>query len=308
MRQAFIDTVMELAPSREDLHLITADTGFTILEKFRGLYPDRYLNVGIAEAAMVGTAAGLALAGKQVFCYTIVPFATMRCFEQIRVDLCYQNLPVKLVGVGQGLTYGTAGATHHAIEDIAIMRALPNMTVICPGDPSETARAVRASLDLPGPCYIRIGKSGEPSVHGEGDYDFRIGKGCVLRKGSGLALLATSNMVEPALRVAEQLAVTGPAPEVVSLHTIKPLDRDLLRELAGRCRVFATLEEHTLVGGLGSAVAEAVVDEALPIRVVRFGIPDCYAPVAGSQRYLRELFGLSEEQIVARIRKEWKRS
>jgi len=304
VRRGFIETVMELAAEREDICLVTADTGFTILEKFRDAHPQRYLNVGIAEAAMIGVAAGLALAGKQAFCYTIVPFVTMRCFEQIRVDLCYQNLPVKLVGVGQGLTYGTAGATHHAIEDIALMRALPNMTVICPGGPRETAAAVKASLDLEGPCYIRIGKSGEPPVHPEGDFDFKLGRGCILRPGSGPALLATSNMVEPALRAADSLAAAGYDPVVVSMHTIKPLDRALLADLAKRCSLLVTLEEHSLIGGLGSAVAEAVADDQLPVRLLRFGIPDCYAPVAGSQAYLRNIFGLSVEQLSRRIQEE----
>ncbi|HOO78373.1 MAG TPA: transketolase C-terminal domain-containing protein [bacterium] len=304
MRQGFIRTVMDLAAEREDVYLVTADTGFTILERFRERYPDRYLNVGIAEAAMVGVAAGLALSGKRVFCYTIVPFATMRCFEQIRVDLCYQKLPVALVGVGQGLTYGTAGATHHAIEDIAVMRALPGMTVICPGDALETARAVRASLELDGPCYIRIGKSGEPPVHESEDFEFEIGKGCLLRPGRGLALIATSNMVEPALRVAEALAAAGEDPAVVSMHTVKPLDRGLLEELSRTCPLLATMEEHSLIGGLGSAVAEAVVDGNLPVKVVRFGIPDTYAPVAGSQDYLRELLGFSPAHVAARLKEE----
>ncbi len=304
MRQAFINTLMELAERDDSIYLLTGDAGFTILERFRDRFPGRYYNVGIAEAAMIGLAAGLAMSGKTVFVYSIVPFVTMRCFEQVRIDLCYQNLPVKLVGVGQGVTYGTAGATHHAIEDIAVMRALPNMTVICPGGPIETKKAVAASLDLTGPCYIRLGKSGEPTVHKSEDIDFAIGRGIRVRKGEGVALVATSNMVPTAVATAELLEKEGWKPEVISMHTVKPIDRELLAETARRCPLIATLEEHNLIGGLGSAVAEVILADNLHARLITFGIPDTYAPVAGSQEYLRELFGLTPSQIEAVIRGE----
>jgi transketolase len=306
MRQAFINTLMELAEKDDSIYLLTGDAGFTILEKFRDRFPGRYYNVGIAEAAMIGLAAGLAMSGKTVFVYSIVPFVTMRCFEQVRVDLCYQNLPVKLVGVGQGVTYGTAGATHHAIEDIAVMRALPNMTVICPGGPVETKKAVAASLDLPGPCYIRLGKSGEPTVHKSEDIPFTIGRGIRVREGEGVALIATSNMVPTADEVAGLLEKEGWKPEVISMHTVKPIDRELLAATAGRCPLIATLEEHNLIGGLGSAAAEVILADRLPARLITFGIPDTYAPVAGSQEYLRELFGLLPEQVSSVIREELK--
>lgn len=304
MRQAFINTLMELAERDDSIYLLTGDAGFTILERFRDRFPGRYYNVGIAEAAMIGLAAGLAMSGKTVFVYSIVPFVTMRCFEQVRVDLCYQNLPVKLVGVGQGVTYGTAGATHHAIEDIAVMRALPNMTVICPGGPIETKKAVAASLNLTGPCYIRLGKSGEPTVHQSEDIDFAIGRGIRVRKGVGVALVATSNMVPTAVAAADLLEKEGWKPEVISMHTVKPIDRELLAETARRCPLIATLEEHNLIGGLGSAVAEVILADNLHARLITFGIPDTYAPVAGSQEYLRELFGLTPSQIEAVIRGE----
>ncbi len=304
MRHAFINTLMDLAERDDSICLLTGDAGFTILERFRDRFPGRYYNVGIAEAAMIGLAAGLAMSGKTVFVYSIVPFVTMRCFEQVRVDLCYQNLPVKLVGVGQGVTYGTAGATHHAIEDIAIMRALPNMTVICPGGPIETKKAVAASLGLEGPCYIRLGKSGEPTVYEDEDIPFQIGRGIRVREGKGVALVATSNMVPTAAAVAQLLAEDGRKPEVISMHTVKPIDRKLLQETAARCSLIATLEEHNLIGGLGSAVAEVILADRLPARLITFGIPDTYAPVAGSQEYLRELFGLSPRQVAAVVREE----
>lgn len=304
MRHAFINTLMELAERDGSICLLTGDAGFTILERFRDRFPDRYYNVGIAEAAMIGLAAGLAMSGKTVFVYSIVPFITMRCFEQVRIDLCYQNLPVKLIGVGQGVTYGTAGATHHAIEDIAIMRALPNMTVICPGGPIETKKAVAASMELAGPCYIRLGKSGEPTVHKSEDIPFAIGRGIRIREGKMVALVATSNMVPTAAVVAELLEQEGWEPEVISMHTVKPIDRRLLADIASRCSLIATLEEHTLIGGLGSAIAEVILADRLPVRLLTFGIPDTYALVAGSQEYLRGLFGLLPEQIAAVVREE----
>lgn len=302
MRKAFINSLYRLAERDEKIHLLTADTGFTILEKFREDFPDRYLNLGIAEAAMIGVSAGLALSGKTVFCYTIVPFVTMRCFEQIRIDLCYQNLPVKLVGVGQGWTYGSAGATHHAIEDIAVMRALPNMTVICPGDPIETGKAVEESLKLKGPCYIRLGKSGEPRIHKDDKIDFKIGKGIRIKKGERVALIATSNMLPVAAEAAELLEGEGLHPELISMHTVKPIDRELLRQIAPACSWFATLEEHSVIGGLGSAVGDVILEENLPVRLIKFAIPDQYPQLVGSQSYLREVFGLSPGQIFTQIK------
>jgi len=304
MRRAFINTLMKLAEKDDSIYLLTGDTGFTILEEFADRFPGRYYNVGISEAAMIGVAAGLAMSGKTVFAYTIVPFITMRCFEQVRVDLCYQNLPVKLVGVGQGVTYGTAGATHHAIEDIAIMRALPNMTVICPGGPIETKKAVEESLKLTGPCYIRMGKSGEPTVHSGEDIQFTIGKGIRVQEGERVALIATSNMVPVAAEAADRLREKGLNPEVISMHTVKPIDRELLIECSGRCSLFATLEEHNVIGGLGSAVGDVILEENLPVRLIKFAIPDVYAPVVGSQQYLRERFGLTPGQVFLRIQKE----
>lgn len=304
MRRAFIKTLLKLAEENQDIYLLTGDAGFTILEEFRQRYPERYLNVGIAEAAMIGIAAGLALSDKCVFCYSIVPFVTMRCFEQVRIDLCYQKLPVKLIGVGQGVTYGTAGATHHAIEDIAVMRALPNMTVICPGDPLETEKAVTESLKLEGPCYIRLGKSGEPSAHDPARLDFIIGRGIRIKRGESIALISAGNMLSVARDVWGRLSEEGFNPELVSMHTVKPLDRDLIGDLSRRCRIIATLEEHNIIGGLGSAVGDVILEEELPVKLLKFGIPDIFAAEVGDQNHLRELFGISPEQVFSRLKGE----
>ena len=178
MRKAFVNKLTQLVNKNKDIYLLTGDLGFSVFDEFKNNFHDNYLNVGVSESNMIGMAAGLALAGKQVFVYSIIPFVTLRCLEQIRNDLCYQRLPVKIIGVGEGLSYGTAGATHHALEDIAIMSALPEMTVIAPGDPKEVECAVANSLELKGPCYIRLGKTGEPILHKKG-FSFEIGKAII---------------------------------------------------------------------------------------------------------------------------------
>lgn len=307
MRGTFINSVMRLAEKDERIYLLTGDAGFTILERFIEKFPGRYLNVGIAEANLIGVAAGLALSGKTVFCYSIIPFVTMRCFEQVRVDLCYQKLPVKLVGVGEGVTYGTAGATHHAIEDIAIMRALPNMTVICPGDPFEMENAVESSLSLSGPCYIRLGKSGEAKIHSSSEIGFTLGRGIKIREGEGAVVISTGNMLPAAAEVCRKLSERGFQPGLTSMHTVKPIDRDLIQALPARYRLVATLEEHNVIGGLGSALGDVILEEQLPLRLVKFAIPDRYASVAGSQEYLRKDFGLSVDAILSRLEAEMRR-
>jgi transketolase len=309
MRRALAETLTELVTEGRPVHVLTADTGFHVFDDFQKRFPDRYLNVGVAESAMVALAAGLARAGRRVFTYGIVPFVTMRCFEQIRLDLCYPleaGLPVTIVGVGGGLTYGPAGTTHHAIEDIAVMRALPNMTVVCPGDGAEVRAAVRASLDLAGPCYLRLGKTGEPAVHAGEIEGFAIGRGVRLQTGGDVALIATGNMLPVAAEACDLLAGRGVEATLVSMHTVKPIDRALVAELAGGCRMIATVEEHSIVGGLGEAVAGVLADSPVPAgraaaRLRRFALPDAYAHEAGSQAYFRRRHGLTAEQIADAI-------
>ena len=305
MRKALLKALFEHMRRDVSLHLLTADTGFHVFDAFQREFADRYLNVGIAEACMIGVAAGLALNGKRVMVYGIVPFVTLRCFEQIRCDLCSQMLPVTVVGVGEGLTYGPAGPSHHAVEDIAVMCALPGMTVVCPGDPVEVTHAVEAIMRLEGPCYLRLGKSGEPRVHDEEGFPsgsrFEIGKGIRMRKGREIAVIATGNMLPTACEVSTMLAQRGRNPELISMHTVKPIDRELIIDAAARCGTLVTLEEHSVIGGLGSRVSQVVTDEGLGVRVRQFGIPDTFAHEAGSQAYLRQQYGLTAEQIVGRL-------
>ncbi|MBU0480939.1 MAG: transketolase [Proteobacteria bacterium] len=301
MRQAFLKTLIECLAVDPAILLLTSDTGFHVFDDFQREYPENYLNVGISEAAMIGIAAGLALAGRKVMTYAIAPFATFRCLEQIRVDLCCQKLPVMVVGVGAGLTYGPAGPTHHTIEDIAVMKALPNMTVFCPGDPWETEAAVRAGLALDGPCYLRLGKSSEPLVHQQPPA-FRVGEGILLRPGTDLAILATGTMLAAAVEVADRLKGQGISAELISMPTVKPIDRRLIGEAVERFPLLVTMEEHSLLGGFGSAVADTMLESGLAsTRLLKFGIPDVYCDVAGSQEYLRAKYGLDPESMTTRI-------
>jgi transketolase len=255
----------------------------------------------VAEANMTGLAAGMALSGKIVFTYSIGNFPTMRCLEQIRNDVCYHDANVKIVCVGGGFSYGSMGATHHAIEDLAVMRAIPNISVVAPGDPVETRGATRAVVAHPGPCYLRLGKAGEPTVHA-GPVDFRLGKAIRLRDGSDVTLISTGGMLQTAVKAADRLAAANIRARVVSMHTLKPLDTDevvaALRETGG----LFTLEEHSVIGGLGGAVAEVVAESNLPrIPFKRLGMPSIFSPHMGSQEYMLAQHGLSDESVAAAI-------
>ncbi|MHA1409547.1 MAG: transketolase family protein [Candidatus Odinarchaeia archaeon] len=298
MRTAFINTLMDLAEKDNRIFLLTGDLGFSVLEKFQRKFPDRFFNMGVAEQNMIGVATGLALSGKVVFVYSIIPFVTMRCFEQVRNDVCYQNQNVKIVGIGSGLSYGSAGPTHHAITDIAIMRALPNMIVVCPGDPLETEMAIKLATKHLGPVYIRLGRSREPKVHTNLDIsDFEIGKGLVMRDGKDITLIATGNLLYSVQVVADRLLSKGIDIRLISMHTVKPIDRDCILESARKTNAIFAIEEHSIIGGLGSAVAEVLAESPNSVFFRRFGIPDTFASVVGSQAYLRERVSLSVNKI-----------
>ncbi|MFA5026830.1 MAG: transketolase C-terminal domain-containing protein, partial [Candidatus Methylomirabilota bacterium] len=301
MRNAFAAAITALAAEDPRIVLLSGDIGNRLFDAFKERQANRFFNCGVAEANMVSVAAGMALCGLRPVTYTIASFMTTRCFEQIRVDVCYHHLPVVIVGVGAGLAYATNGGTHHTLEDIAILRALPEMTVVCPADSSEVRLAVREALACRGPVYLRLGKKGERPVHATPPA-FRLGEGIVLRRGTNVCLLGTGNMVATALDVAERLAAAGQSAEVVSLHTVKPLDEALLGRVCAEFPVIATLEEHSVLGGLGGAVAEWQADRpALTSRLLRFGTADRFLHEAGGQEHCRDLFGLSSEKILARI-------
>lgn len=287
MRTTFIQTLCDVAARDERVWLLTADLGFSVLEPFRDRFPDRYVNVGVAEQNMIGIAAGLARCGKTVFVYSIANFPTFRCLEQIRVDVCYHEGNVKVVSVGGGFTYGSQGYTHHGIEDLAILRALPGMTVVAPGDPIETRLATEALAARRGPAYLRLGKAKEPVVH-PSIPPFEIGKAIVVRPGRDVTLVSTGGMLKETVSVAGRLAAAGVEARVLSMHTVKPLDADAVLRAARETGGLVTVEEHSVTGGLGSAVADVLATAgARPGFFRKYGVPDEVYHRVGSQDYMR---------------------
>jgi len=303
MRKAFINKLLELAEENENIFLLCGDLGFSILEKFKDKFPKRFLNMGVAEQNMIGVAAGLALSGKTVFVYSIIPFLTMRCFEQIRNDLCYQNLNVKLIGVGEGLSYGSAGATHHSLCDIAIMRALPNMKIFVPGDHFETERVAEIAVSSQGPAYIRLGKSHEPEIYLEPPH-FNISEGIVLRNGDDITIFTMGNMLYNSKLAVDKLSERNIDARLISMPTIKPFDKNIISKAAKETKAIFTIEEHSLIGGLGSIVAEVLAESEDKILFKKIALPDKFCNEIGSQEYLREKKGLSVTKIVDYILKE----
>lgn len=296
MRVAFVNTLFDLAKKDKNILLLTGDLGYSVLESYMEELPRQFLNMGVAEQNMAGVAAGMAMEEKTPFIYSIVPFTTMRNFEQIRNDICYQNLNVKIVGTGAGFSYGPYGHTHHGLEDVGILRTLPNLTIFSPADPIETAFVTKKAVAIKGPVYIRLGKAGEPKVH-SGKPRLVIGKGTIITDGEDIALLATGTMVYRALQVSEKLYKLGLRAQVISIHTIKPFDTKLVLNLVKKTKPIFTLEEHSIIGGLGSAVAEVLAENGLSTIFRRIGVLDRFTKVIGNQEYMRRANGLSVGQI-----------
>mgnify|MGYP001578487234 FL=1 len=300
MRVAFVNTLFEMAKKDKRIMLLTGDLGFSVFEKYIKELPKQYLNMGVAEQNMTGVAAGMAMEGEIPVIYSIVPFATMRNFEQIRNDICYQNLNVKIVGVGAGFSYGPYAHTHHGLEDIGILRTLANLIILCPGDPIEVALATKAMLNHVGPVYLRLGKAGEPNIH-KSIPSFKIGKGILIEDGKDLTIIATSTFLQRAWEVASSLKEKGLSVKLISMHTIKPLDAQITLESARKTPAIFTMEEHSIIGGLGSAVAEVLAENKIGIIFKRVGVPDRFSKVIGNQEYMRQENGLSIDQIVEQI-------
>jgi len=301
MRNAFASELTALAKADSRVVFCSGDIGNRLFDSFKESCPDRFYNCGVAEANMVGVAAGMASCGLRPIVYTITPFVTTRCLEQIRVDICYHNLPVIIVGVGSGLSYASLGATHHSCEDIAFLRALPGMTVVCPGDSMEVRAVLRAALKQNGPVYIRLGKKGEPVIHKDVP-SLTLGQAIVMREGSDVCVLSTGNMLPIGVEVVDKMVQAGANPQLVSFHTVKPLDEKALRDAFSRFRTVVTLEEHSLIGGFGAAVAEWLADQPpQKARLCRIGTHDQFFHEAGEQEYARERLGLTCESILHKI-------
>jgi transketolase len=301
MRDAFAKELLRLADADERVVMLSGDIGNRLFDGFKSRHPSRFFNCGVAEANMMGVAAGMATCGLRPVVYTIVPFVTTRCLEQIRVDVCYHNVPVTIVGVGGGLSYAGLGATHHSCEDIAFLRVLPHMKVICPGDAMETKLALRAALAQDSPAYIRIGKKGEPVVHAN-EPDFAIGQAIEVRGGTDAALISTGNMLPVAIEAASLLGDLGISTSVVSMHTVKPLDEQCLSQMFARYSLVVTIEEHSRLGGLGGAVAEWLADQTpRKAKLFRVGTSDDFLHEGGDQEHARRVLGLNAESIARAV-------
>jgi len=304
MRKTFIDTLTEISRLDENVMCIIGDTGFSVFEEYEKEFGSRFVNVGIAEQNFVSFGAGLAAMGMKPFIYNVVSFMVYRAFEQIELDVAYQNNPVVLVGVGGGHAYGTAGPTHHGYFDIAMMTQLPNMTVMCPADPVEMRAVMYAAYHCNTPVYIRIGRSVDPVIH-TGKIDFQVGKAIKMKEGNDVAIFATGTMVKDALVVTKELEVEGIKCDLYSMPTVKPIDTDTIMEVAGRCQSIYTIEEHSTQGGLGDAVGRVLLDKNLRnVKLCRIGFPDCFAPVTGTREYLNAQYGMDIESIKEQIKKD----
>ena len=306
-RGAFGKAMLYLGDTRSDLVVVTADlSDATRVTEFRNRFPEKFFNIGIAEQNMVGIASGLALAGKTVFATTFAAFAAMRCCEQLRTDMGYQKANVKLVGADAGVVMGTLGNTHYAVEDISIVRAMPYVVILSPADGLEIVKATLAAAEYNGPVYIRLtGARNNPIVYSE-DYDFEIGKAVTIREGRDAALFATGAMVAKALSAADILKNKGVAARVVDIHTIKPLDTEVIRKAVKETGLVVTVEEHSILGGLGAAVAEVMAEEGNAPRLVRMGLPDSFGPIGTYDEQL-ERYGLTDVNIADTVMKNLKR-
>ena len=308
MRQAALDMVHEIARHDERVVFIGSDLGVGTLAKFRAEMPGRFFMEGVAEQNIIGVAAGLAMEGFVPYVNTIATFLTRRCFEQVAVDLCLHNLPVRLIANGGGVVYAPLGPTHLAIEDMAILRALPNMTVVAPSDAVEMRRLIPATLDHPGPVYIRLGKGGDPVVARE-DESFGIGRAILKRAPGRVGMIATGVMTERCLRAAELLASRKISVGVLHCHTVKPLDHEAVRNFARGLHLLVTVEEHVATGGLGSAVVDSLLTAGDPVpAALRLSLPDAFPHHYGSQDDLLGLAGLQPEGIAERVAKAVKGS
>ena len=301
MRDTFVRTLIDIAKEDKNVHLITGDLGFGVLKPFWEQLPDQFTNAGIAEQNMTSFAAGLALQGKAVFTYSIGNFPTLRCLEQIRNDCAYHNANVKIVCVGGGFVYGSLGMSHHATEDLAIMRALPDVTVLAPGDLVEAECATRAIYQHQGTCYLRLGRGGEKRIHEKID-DFQIGKAIKIKNGEKVAIFSTGAIFDEVVDAIQSMEEHSINPALYTFPTVKPIDRAAIEQCAEQYDLIVTVEEHNIIGGFGSAVSEVLAELPGPrARILKIGLDDRYSSIVGSQKYLRDVYGMSAEKIVKRV-------
>ena len=301
MRTTFVKTLIELAKGNRNIELITGDLGFGVLKPYYEQCPDQFTNAGIAEQNMTTVAAGMALEGKCVFTYSIGNFPTLRCVEQIRNDCAYHNANVKVVCVGGGFVYGSLGMSHHATEDMAVLRALPDVVVMAPADYVEAEACTRALAKYEGTAYLRLGRGGEKRIH-ERIEDFQIGKALKVRDGERIALFSTGGIAEEVMDAYKELVKKGYNSAFYTFPTIKPIDADLIKDISKDFDIIVTIEEHNIVGGFGSAVAEVMAEmRKKKAFLFRLGINDEYCVTVGDQKYLRSHYGMGSKEIIEKI-------
>lgn len=298
MRTAYLDKLYELAGRDQNVFALISDNGAIVYDKFRKDFATQYINVGIAEASMIGMAAGMASRGKIPFAYTIGSFLAYRVLEFIRNDVALQKQNVKIVGTGAGMVYSALGPTHHTTEDLGILRTIPNLTIFSPASPLDVRKIVQASYELIGPVYIRLGTNKEPEIY-SADYDFVVGKGVTLRAGNDLTFICTGSIINDVLAVAELLAQDNIQARVINIHTIKPLDQEIINQAARETKKIITVEEHNIIGGLGSAVAEVLAEANISVKFERLGLKDKFATGYGTHQDIKMANGLGQKEIYA---------
>lgn len=308
MRNAFADELTKLTKKNKNIYLLSGDIGNRLFDNYKKIAGDRFKNCGVAEQNMTGVAAGLAMSGFQPITYTIAPFCTTRCLEQIKIDIAYHNLPVIVVSVGAGLSYAGLGPTHHSCEDIAFLSSIPNMTVVCPSDPIEVRYALREALKLKKPTYIRLGKKGEPNIN-KTKINFKIGKQLIIKKGKNICLISTGNILPIVMQLSKKLEQEGISSEVINMHTIKPLDKLGLRRNFRKHKFVFSFEEHSEIGGLGSTISSWLVKNNIKKNnFFYFGTKDIFYKKSGSQSYARDQLGLSlsylYKEVIKKIHKK----
>ena len=306
MRNSFAKSLTKLSKKNKKIILLAGDIGNKLFDNFKQINNNKFFNCGVAESNMTGIAAGLAKEGFRPITYTITPFNTLRCLEQIKIDICYPKLPVIIVGTGAGLSYSSLGATHHSLDDISIMRTLPNMNVVCPSDPIEVSYALESALKIKGPTYIRLGKKGEPVINKK-NINFQIGKINKIKPGKDICILSVGNIMKVSFECLRALEENKISTELVSFHTIKPLDKDYIKK-AFKKKLVVCIEEHSCIGGAGSAILEFCNTNSInSSKLMIFGAPDQFLSKTGSQHQARKTIGLTSQIIVGKIKKKLKK-
>lgn len=302
MRNAFTKKLTEIALKNKDVILITNDAPTPHFLEFQKKVPQRFINAGLAEQHMTGMAAGLALSGKIPVTYSIVPFVMMRCYEQVRDDICYQNVNAKIIGIGAGIVYSTLGGTHTPIEDISLARGLPNLTIVTPADLLEAEKVAEAIFKIKGPVYVRLSRTGEPAVY-EKDYKFEIGKGVYLSRGKDITVIGYGSILHRVKQASKELKKEGIGAEVINLHTIKPLDEASIYQSIKKTGAVVTIEEHGSIGGLKSIIAEILVGRELKVPFKAISLDHQFLTNYGKQTDILDMLGFSVSDIKKTIRK-----